>query len=110
MPRAGKENGVADCQRCGDECGCAGGVKAGGCGTGCQAGSCKCAHRREEPPEVRMSHTVPTLFRCTLAGTTLDLPAVAPAEVAQDSGAAGIGFKRDRHSHILVQPTACRFD
>jgi zinc transporter 1/2/3 len=57
MPRASKENGVADCKRCGDECGCAGGVGAGGCGSGCQAGSCQCAHRKEsssEDDEVKM--------------------------------------------------------
>lgn len=52
MPRASKSDGVADCKRCGDECGCAGGVKAGACGTGCQAGGCECAHREDVSPEV----------------------------------------------------------
>lgn len=40
-------NGVAACGRCGDECGCAGGVGAGNCGQGCQAGSCACVHRKK---------------------------------------------------------------
>lgn len=53
MPKAGKEHGVGACKRCGDECGCAGGVKAGRCGTGCQAGGCKCAHRIDPDPEVQ---------------------------------------------------------
>lgn len=52
MPKAGKKHGVGDCKRCGDECGCAGGVKAGKCGTSCQAGTCKCAHRIDPDPEV----------------------------------------------------------
>lgn len=53
MPKAGKEHGVGSCKRCGDECGCAGGVKAGACGAGCQAGGCKCAHRVDPDPEVK---------------------------------------------------------
>ena len=56
MPKAGKEHGVGSCKRCGDECGCAGGVKAGACGAGCQAGGCKCAHRVDPDPEV--SHPI----------------------------------------------------
>lgn len=52
MPPASKENGVGGCKRCGDECGCAGGVKAGKCGTSCQAGGCQCAHRIDPDPEV----------------------------------------------------------
>ena len=56
MPKAGKEHGVGSCKRCGDACGCAGGVKAGACGAGCQAGGCQCAHRVDPDPEVNTCH------------------------------------------------------
>ena len=54
MPRAGKEHGIGPCKRCGDACGCAGGVQAGFCKAGCQAGGCQCAHRVDPIPEVKL--------------------------------------------------------
>jgi zinc transporter 1/2/3 len=77
MPKAGKEHGVGSCKRCGDACGCAGGVKAGACGAGCQAGGCQCAHRVDPDPEAEADKANAATFGPTAATLTA---AVAPMQ------------------------------